>query len=144
MYFGKSSASRTIASFRAKRDAAISTQKQPAASCQTSITPSCLQELYSTGGYTPDAKSGSKIGFGSFLNETAIYSDLFLYEQTFGIPTQTFAVELINNGTNDQNSTVDGEANLDIQNIIGLSHPLPVVEFITGGSPYETPSPAPF
>lgn len=142
VYFGKSTASRTITSFRTKRDSATASQEQAAssvsvaASCQTSITPSCLQEMYSTGGYTPDAQSGSKVGFGSFLNETAIYSDLFLYEQIFGIPHQTFTVELINNGTNYQNSTNIGEANLDVQNIIGLSHPLPVVEFITGGSPY--------
>ncbi len=37
----------------------------------------------------------------------------------------------------DQNASIRyiTEANLDVQTIIGVSHPLPVVEFITGGSP---------
>ena len=44
---------------------------------------------------------------------------------------------LINGGVNDQdlNTAQIGEADLDVQNIVGVSHPLPVVEFITGGSP---------
>ena len=29
----------------------------------------------------------------------------------------------------------DGEANLDVQNIVSITHPLPVTEFITAGSP---------
>lgn len=107
------------------------------ASCQTSITPTCLKELYSVGNYTPQKGSGSKIGFGSFLNQSALYADLSDYETLFGIPQQNFTVELINGGVNDQDpATAEiGEADLDVQNIIGISHPLPVVEYITGGSP---------
>jgi tripeptidyl-peptidase-1 len=29
----------------------------------------------------------------------------------------------------------DGEANLDVQNIVAISHPLPITEYITAGSP---------
>jgi tripeptidyl-peptidase-1 len=29
----------------------------------------------------------------------------------------------------------DGEANLDVQNIVAIAHPLPVTEYITAGSP---------
>jgi tripeptidyl-peptidase-1 len=107
------------------------------ASCQTSITPSCLKQLYHVGDYQPDPKSGSRIGFGSFLNESALYSDLAEYERFFGIPSQNFTKVLIANGTDDQDPAHGGygEANLDVQNIVGVAHPLPVTEFITGGSP---------
>lgn len=107
------------------------------ASCQTSITPSCLKELYNVGNYTPKVSSGSKIGFGSFLGEAAQYNDAFVFEQFYGIAPQNFSVVLIANATNDQNPETAsyGEADLDVENIIGIAHPLPVTEFITGGSP---------
>ncbi|TVY28234.1 Tripeptidyl-peptidase sed4 [Lachnellula hyalina] len=125
---------------KTKKDAP--SKRDIAASCQTSITPSCIKELYSVGNYTPDANSGSVVGFGSFLNQSALYADLFAYEKLYNIPTQNFSVILINNATNDQNTTTAqiGEADLDVQNIIGVSHPLPVVEFITGGSPPFIPN----
>ncbi|EFX05346.1 tripeptidyl peptidase a [Grosmannia clavigera kw1407] len=107
------------------------------AACSTSITPACLKQLYNVGNYTPDASSGSRVGFGSFLNQSALYADVFTYEERNGIAAQNFTVELIANATNDQDkwtASVD-EANLDVQNIIGVSHPLPVIEYITGGSP---------
>ncbi|KAF3764454.1 hypothetical protein M406DRAFT_91507 [Cryphonectria parasitica EP155] len=112
------------------------------AACQTSITPACLKELYNVGNYTPSVKSGSKVGFGSFLGESALYADLFDFEEFFDIPTQNFSVVLIANATNDQDpETAEyGEANLDVQNIVGIAHPLPVVEFITGGSPPFVPN----
>lgn len=110
------------------------------ASCQTSITPACLKEMYNVGDYAADAKSGSSIGFGNFLNQSTIFSDLFDFENVNGIPQQSFSVELINGGTNPQNSTNFGEADLDVQNIIGIAHPLPVVNFIAGGSPPFVPN----
>jgi tripeptidyl-peptidase I len=123
-----------------KKDAP--SKRQVDTSCQTSITPSCIKELYSVGGYTPDPKSGSVVGFGSFLNQSALYQDLFDYEKFYNIPKQNFSVILINNATNDQDPATAqiGEADLDVQNIIGVSHPLPVVEFITGGSPPFIPN----
>jgi tripeptidyl-peptidase-1 len=76
-----------------------------------------LKELYNTVGYTPDAKSGSRVGFGSFLNQSAIYSDIFQYEEYFGIPHQNFSTILIARATNDQDITTAqyGEANLDVR-----------------------------
>ncbi|MCJ1386330.1 vesicle formation at the endoplasmic reticulum [Xylographa soralifera] len=68
-------------------------------------------------------------------------ADLTLYETKNAIPQQSFSTILINGGINDQ--TVDGnhgEANLDVQNIIGVSHPLPVTSYITGGSPPFIPN----
>lgn len=107
----------------------------------TTVGPECFKLIYNVT-YTPDPASGSKIGFGSFLNQSALYEDLFEYERNFGIPFQNFSVTLINGGTNDQNMTSAqvGEADLDVQNIVGISHPLPITEFITGGSPPFVPN----
>ncbi|OQD84340.1 hypothetical protein PENANT_c013G04271 [Penicillium antarcticum] len=112
---------------------ASSTEISPA--CQTSITPSCLKEMYNIGDYTPEPAAGSRVGFGSFLNQSAQYSDLEAYESRFGIPSQSFTVELINGGVNNQSASKSdiGEANLDVQLIVAVSHPLPVHEFIAGG-----------
>ncbi|KAF2153139.1 subtilisin-like protein [Myriangium duriaei CBS 260.36] len=103
--------------------------------------PECLRLVYNVT-YEPSVSSGSRIAFGSFLNQSAQYADLAQYEQTFGIPAQNFSVVLINNGKNVQNatSTDDGEANLDVENIVGIAHPLPVTEYITGGSPPFVPN----
>ena len=105
------------------------------------LGPNCWKQVYNVT-YVADASSGSRIGFGSFLNESAIERDLNLYEQHYGLPLQNFTVELINGGVNyqDPSYTSIGEANLDAQNIVGLGHPLPVTEFITGGSPPFVPN----
>ncbi|KAG0645598.1 Tripeptidyl-peptidase [Hyphodiscus hymeniophilus] len=126
---------------RVKKDK-TPTKRAIDAACSTSITPQCLKELYNVGSYTPNAKSGSRVGFGSFLNQSATYVDLFQYEEFFGIPHQNFSTVLIAGATNDQDfaTAQNGEANLDVQNIIGVSHPLPVTEFITGGSPPFIPN----
>lgn len=136
-YFGKTAAAAAFPSVTQKEKRAPASQPSVAASCQTSITPSCLKELYSINDYTPDANSGSRIAFGSFLNQSAICSDLAAFEAYFGIPSQNISVELINGGTNDQNLATAqfSEADLDVEYIVGISHPLPVIEFITGGSP---------
>lgn len=105
------------------------------ASCATLITPTCLKEIYNIC-YTPDPNSGSKIGFGSFLNQSARTQDLSLFQTAQGIPQQGFSVQLINGGINDQ--AIDdnhGEADLDVEYISGISHPLPIISYITGGSP---------
>ncbi len=47
-------------------------------SCQMSLTPACLKQLYNVGNYTADPSSGSKIGFGSFLNQSASIADTLL------------------------------------------------------------------
>ena len=102
------------------------------------LSPTCLKELYNIGNYKSDPSSGSTVAFGSFLNQSASFSDLAKFEKIFDIPSQKLKIlALINGGTNNQNPLTeqDGEANLDAQNIIGLVGGLPVGEFITGGSP---------
>jgi tripeptidyl-peptidase I len=85
IFLGKATAAVPISTRKAK--ASAPPKRSVDASCSTSITPACLKELYNTVGYTPDPQSGSTIGYGSFLNQSSIYSDLLLFEQTF--PTKT-------------------------------------------------------
>lgn len=103
--------------------------------CDATITPQCLKTLYKIN-YKPDAKSGSKVAFASYLEEYARYSDLALFEKNI-LPEavgQNFTVIQYSGGLNAQNSSDDsGEANLDLQYIVGVSSPLPVTEFSTGG-----------
>ncbi|KAF2848021.1 subtilisin-like protein [Plenodomus tracheiphilus IPT5] len=103
--------------------------------CDATITPQCLKTLYKID-YRPDPNSGSKIAFASYLEEYARYSDLALFEKNI-LPEavgQNVSVIQFNNGLNAQNSSDDsGEANLDLQYIVGVSSPLPVTEFSTGG-----------
>lgn len=108
----------------------------------TVIGPECLKELYNIGDYQPDPSSGSDIAFGSFLNQSASYSDLALFEQIYNLTSKNFTVlAKINGGVDNQDAVteMDGEANLDVQNIIGLIGNLSVGEYITGGSPPFTP-----
>ena len=135
--FGKAGASaRTVITAKPQKPRML-TSRAVNGSCEKAITPACLKELYSVGDYQPDLSFGSRVGFGSFLGESALHSDLALYEKKFGIPDHSFSVELINGGVDDQNpiTAQTGEANLDVQNIVGVGHPLPIVEYITGGSP---------
>jgi tripeptidyl-peptidase I len=160
-YFGKSKAMRIrkSAAMRGTRPASMKrlTRRQVPDSCNEILdldnytysvfTPDCLKAVYNINGYTPDASSGSSIAFGSFLNESASFSDLTLYETHFDIPIQNFSVILVNpeDGATDlpqpPSEANDGEANLDVQNIVGLAHPLPVTEYITAGSPPYYPDP---
>jgi tripeptidyl-peptidase I len=153
-YFGKTKAHRAISETR------TTPQLQPRAlpaSCSTSIVfnnettpafdPDCLKFIYNIGSYMPEASSGSKIAFGNFLNQTPSFLDLELYEQYFSLPSENFTVVLVNpaDGATDlpqpPEEVNDGEADLDIQNIVSLTYPLPVSAFITAGSPPYIPDP---
>lgn len=104
--------------------------------CNDAVTPNCLANLYNTEGYNASADSGSKVAFASFLEQYARYDDLAEFEEQFApyAIDQNFSVVSFNGGLNDQDSNQDsGEANLDLQYILGVSSPLPVTEFTTGG-----------
>lgn len=111
----------------------VSSQVDPA--CNVSITPSCLLQLYNVH-YKGDPKSGSRVGYASFLEEYARYSDLQKFEQSYApyAAGENFTVVKFNGGLDDQNSTADsGEANLDNQYILSLGFPNPVTEYSVGG-----------
>jgi len=113
----------------------------------TQLTPDCLKTEYKINDYKPDPKAGSRLGFGSFLNESASFSDLFQFEKQFNIPAQNFSVVLVNpqDGATalpqPPDPANDGEANLDVQYQVGIAHPIPITEFITAGSPPYFPDP---
>lgn len=113
------------------------------AECSKGITPACVRQLYNVGNYTPLASSGSKVGFSSFLNQSYQYADLKLFQETFKLPYQNATKIFVNKAANSQSKSqarkAAGEANLDVQNIIGLAGPLPTFEFLTGGSPPFVP-----
>lgn len=100
------------------------------------FTPECAKELYNTKGYKADPRSGSNIAFANFLGQSPNYADLAQFEDYFNIPPQNFTIlALINGGVNDQDpaTATNGEADLDVEYIIGLSDGLPVYTYITGG-----------
>jgi tripeptidyl-peptidase-1 len=50
--------------------------------CNVSITPTCLREIYNIH-YKGDPSVGNKAGYGSFLEESARYTDLALFEAAY-------------------------------------------------------------
>ncbi|KAL3420927.1 Pro-kumamolisin [Phlyctema vagabunda] len=113
----------------------------------SAVSPECFANLYDTVGYTPKVPGKNKIAFNNFLEEVPIRPDTALmllkyrpeavcaaYKYNFvsidGGPT--------NNGTLTEyelENGIGGEANLDVQAIIGISYPTPVTAYTTGGSP---------
>ncbi|KAJ7098776.1 tripeptidyl peptidase A [Mycena belliarum] len=113
------------------------------ASCNSTITITCLKEIYNAVGYTPTAK-GNSIGITGYLGENANRADL----QTFyedQVPAaaavnSTFEFISVAGGLDSQNaSEAGGEANLDVQFAFGLSFPVPSTFFSTAGSPPFVP-----
>ncbi|EJT99523.1 subtilisin-like protein [Dacryopinax primogenitus] len=114
------------------------------ASCNHTITPACLKEIYNVGNYTASSTSGNILGIAGYLEQWANMNDTNWFYQVY-LPQAAeqgymFTVELINNGTNSQNeSDAGGEANLDVQYAGGLSFPIPNIYYSTGGSPPYIP-----
>ncbi|KUI57401.1 Tripeptidyl-peptidase sed2 [Cytospora mali] len=117
-----------------------------AAPCTTTVTPQCLKAQYNIN-YPPhlhhprypepsEQFQGNLVAFASYLEQYARYSDLESFQLKV-IPeagNQNFSVTLIDGGLNDQASEEGSiEANLDVQYIFGVSHPIPIREYSTGG-----------
>ncbi|PWN53318.1 subtilisin-like protein [Violaceomyces palustris] len=107
--------------------------------CNTdSVTADCLRKLYGTSSYVPQVPNSQTIGVAGFLKEWANYADLkeFLQVERPDGANGTFDVVLLNGGQNPQNRTqAGGEANLDIQTVVGQTYPIKTTYFSTGGSP---------
>ncbi|KAF8592730.1 subtilisin-like protein [Ramaria rubella] len=108
-------------------------------SCNTTITPTCLLQLYNATQYkVQSAKKGNKIAISSYLGQFANIADLqqffkMLRPEAVG---SSFNVVSINGGENNQTGTEAGdEANLDTQYAFSLTFPTPATVFTTGGSP---------
>ncbi|TFY52562.1 hypothetical protein EVJ58_g9946 [Rhodofomes roseus] len=107
-------------------------------SCNASLTPTCLRELYNIGDYTPQAADVNKIACTGYLEQYANFEDFNDFNAKY-LPeaiNSTFDVIYINNGSNDQSLDAAGvEADLDTQYAFGLSYPTPATFYTTGGSP---------
>ncbi|KAH6647208.1 peptidase S8/S53 domain-containing protein [Truncatella angustata] len=137
-YFGNTKA------FQSKAQAATSVKHSEQAqhktrtniSCENGMTPACLKEMYNIGNYSPDKTAGSRAGVGSFLGQSSLRADVAQFEDFFGVARQNVTKVIIADGPDDQDpATPFHEANLDVQNMIGIAAPLPITEFLTGGSP---------
>ncbi|OCH95935.1 tripeptidyl peptidase A [Obba rivulosa] len=108
------------------------------ASCNETITITCLKQLYNAVGFTPSSKNGNKIAATGYLGQFANFADfeLFNEDQVPEAVNATFDVISINGGENDQDPDEAGdEADLDVQFAFGLTFPTPATFFTTGGSP---------
>ncbi|KAJ7221468.1 subtilisin-like protein [Mycena pura] len=108
----------------------------PAASCNTTITPACLQALYNIP-TTAATNKNNGIGVAGFDDQFANKADLtqFLKALRPDMPSSTsFALTSVDNGTNSQSLSQAGiEANLDIQYTVGLATGVPVT-FVSVGT----------
>jgi tripeptidyl-peptidase-1 len=116
----------------------------------SSVTPECFMNLYSTKGYVP-SQPNNKIAFNNFLGEIPIRPDTALFLRTFRPDAVSAAstyqqISIANGPVQDgpltfaqANSSISREANLDVQAISGISYPIPVTSYSTGGSPPFNP-----
>jgi tripeptidyl-peptidase-1 len=138
-FFGRTKAQAAIPPPEVEAKQAELVRRQTAnetANCAKLIEPSCLESMYNYGSYKALNTSGSRVGFGSFLNQSALQKDLTLYQKAYNLPANNFTVTLINGGVDHQNPDLDfGEANLDSQFMMAVVKALPMTEFITAGKP---------
>lgn len=117
----------------------------------TSVTPECFATLYRTKGYKATAGNRNQVGFTNYLGEIPIRPDteLFLkkYRPEAVSSAKTFTQTSIDGGpVQDGPLTAEQaaeggsrEANLDVQAIAGISYPVPIKSWSTGGEPPFNP-----
>ncbi|KAG9099641.1 hypothetical protein FS749_000774 [Ceratobasidium sp. UAMH 11750] len=114
----------------------------PDASCNSTITISCLQALYNIGNYTATVKS-NRLGIAGYLEEFANFADLQTFYKKYHprAVRSNFTVESINGGINPQDpESAGGEAQLDVQYAGGISYPVQNIYYTTAGRPPFNPS----
>ncbi len=115
------------------------TSRAVPSSCATTITPTCLQDLYGIP-TTPATQSSSVLGVSGFIQQFANEADLstFLSSLRPDIPsTTTFTLQTLDGGENTQTRADAGiEANLDIQYTVGVATGVPTT-FISVGNNFQ-------
>ncbi|KAE8553578.1 hypothetical protein EYB25_004960 [Talaromyces marneffei] len=114
-------------------DLRIISTRETSPTCNTQITPACLQSLYGLPTASVSSSSAS-IAVPGFINEYANYADLSLFLQQFRpdlSPPPSFTVASVDGGLNDQGQP-GIEANLDIQYTVGLANGIQTT-FISSG-----------
>ena len=117
-------------------------------------TPDCFQTLYGTKGYVQKAAGKNQIGFNNFLGEVPIRPDTKQFLEKFQPKAVSGAAKFkfvsIADGPQQDGpldaeqlaSATGKEANLDVQTIIGMTYPMPVTAYSTGGEPPQIPDEA--
>ncbi|OLN86511.1 Tripeptidyl-peptidase sed4 [Colletotrichum chlorophyti] len=112
-----------------------------AVNCSKVFTPACYELAYNFGAYQADPASGSRVGFVSFLNQSARQEDLTLFLRQYQLPPQQFKSVTINGGQDHQDPAGEIiEANLDAQVMAATVKTLPITQFLTGGKPPLVPN----
>ncbi|TFY82758.1 hypothetical protein EWM64_g1251 [Hericium alpestre] len=108
------------------------------ASCNTTVTITCLKELYNAVGVETSATNGNEIGITGYLEQFANIEDLqtFYADQRPDALNSSFETVSVNGGENNQTlSEAGAEANLDTQFAYGLTFPTPGTFWTTAGAP---------
>lgn len=117
----------------------------------SSVTPECFQHLYKTIGYKVQSEKKNTIAFNNFLGEIPIRPDAAKFAakyrpdavgQAYKFPQYSIADGPTQDGPLTPGEAANGtskEANLDVQAILGISNPTPVISYSTGGSPPYIP-----
>ncbi|AEO58307.1 hypothetical protein MYCTH_33003, partial [Thermothelomyces thermophilus ATCC 42464] len=119
--------------------------------CLAATVPDCIKKLYNIT-YSPSppgSPSPVRFGVAGFLEQWVLHSDVDLFLDTLAptVPRRmnnnnnnnnsyyNFTVELVNNGTNPQDSPRNAglEASLDVEYAMALAYPANVVFYSTGG-----------
>lgn len=113
----------------------------------SAVDPICVRVLYGTLRYKPQAAGWNKMALTNYLGEFNNQTDLDLYLKTYrpdaGNPAATFANVNIAGGINKQSHATPDElsaglgreGNLDVQIMVGVAYPTPMITYSTGGSP---------
>lgn len=84
-YFGNTEAfhPKAYAPTAVKRSEQVRSKPRADASCEDGITPTCLKEICSVGEYSSEVAAGSRVGFGSFLGQSLLRTDVAQFERTY-------------------------------------------------------------
>ncbi|CZT43324.1 related to tripeptidyl-peptidase I [Rhynchosporium secalis] len=116
-------------------------------------TPDCFATLYKTKGYVQKAAGRNQIGFNNFLGDIPIRPDTKLFLQKYRPEAVSGAADYkfvsIDGGPQQDTGLtpaqatqrISREGNLDVQTIIGITYPMPVVAYTTGGQTPVIPNP---
>ncbi|KAJ3718019.1 peptidase S8/S53 domain-containing protein [Lentinula guzmanii] len=107
-------------------------------SCNTTVTVTCLKQLYNATDITPSATINNSFGITGYLDQFANFQDLqsFYAIQVPEAVNSSFTVLSVAGGQNNQTLSEAGdEADLDIEFGFGITFPINGTFFTTAGSP---------
>ncbi|KAJ7265375.1 tripeptidyl peptidase A [Mycena haematopus] len=114
------------------------------ASCNTTVTITCLKQIYNAVGVTPSAHVGNSVGIAGYLGDFANRADLELFFEdqvpAAAAVNATYKFVSVAGGLDPQDPAEAGaESDLDTQFAFGLTFPVVSTYFSTAGSPPFNP-----